>query len=110
MARSQSPSILYGPTQRRILRVGARAMSADLKKEIEIDVTGYLLSLPEEDLEEMAAAGWRRVDGIKGALLWCDRNRDWVARGLIEYCKDREQSFSVIFDADAADDWLSARL
>jgi len=104
----RSFSLLYGPSRRRTLQVSAQAWSADMKKKIEFDVTRYLASLSAEDLEEMADADWRGTPNVKGALLWCERG-DPVASGLLDYCKWREQSFSVIVDPDEAEDWLLAR-
>lgn len=81
-----------------------------MEKEAELDVTGYLATLSDDDIEEMYEGEWSRGGGSKDALLWCDRTGSMAARALVEYCIAREQSFSVLIDVEAADDWYATRV
>lgn len=80
-----------------------------MEKEANFDITGYLATLPAGELEELSEMDWRGGGDIQGALFWAERAGDPQAAYLVEYCVEREQSFSVLFDARAAEEWLSVR-
>lgn len=77
-----------------------------MKVRISFEATPYLRRIGKRELQELAEKRWR---GEVMLLFAADEAGDAEAERLVEYCRETGQSFSVLINADAADEWLDCR-